>query len=55
MTAIRPSTTERAGAPVLLALDGRADAAGAIRVAEALNRRHGNDIHVTTVPRTTTT
>lgn len=49
MTAIRLSTSERAGAPVLLALDGRADAAGAIRVAEALSRRHGNDIHVTTV------
>ncbi len=49
MTATRLSTTERAGAPVLLALDGRADAAGAIRVAEALSRRHGNDIHVTTV------
>ena len=33
----------------MLALDGRPDAAGAIRVAEALSRRHGNDIHVTTV------
>src|SRR5215469_15579366 len=49
MTAAQSLTTERAGAPVLLALDGRADAAGAIRVAEALSRRHGNDIHVTTV------
>jgi nucleotide-binding universal stress UspA family protein len=49
MTATRLSTTERDGTPVLLALDGRADAAGAIRVAEALCRRHGNDIHVTTV------
>ena len=49
MTATRLSTTQRAGAPVLLALDGRAHAAGAIRVAEALSRRHGNDVHVTTV------
>ena len=49
MTATRLSTTQRAGAPVLLALDGRAGTAGAIRVAEALSRRHGNDIHVTTV------
>jgi len=49
MTVTRLSTTERTGAPVLLALDGRADVAGAIRVAEALSRRRGNDIHVTTV------
>ena len=39
----------RDGAPILLALDGRPDSAGPIRLASALSRRYGNDVRVVTV------